>query len=285
MDEPLQIAWQYDPAAGHTEVHPDTAAQALRQLSAGNEIFASLGSGRSHIDVAVTADDLGFGLVAGHAPVQTPHAVVLACADARVPPELVFTQSANDLFTVRVAGNVLGEECVGSIDYAVTHLPTVRLMAVVGHTACGAVSAAADVYLDPVRHASLAANLPLRAIVDAILAPVRAADQQLRRHHGDEVARRPGYRAALIDLAVLINAAEAAAALQSYFAAHLGQTLGVAFGVFDLAARRVGVPAVDGSAEWETGLHAPIEPSDYRAVAAGWATSPYVTDLLDASTP
>ena len=281
MDEPLQITWQYDPGASIVEHHPATAAEAITQLSAGNERFASLGERRSYIELPVSADDLGFGAVAGEPPRQTPHAVLLACADARVPPELVFTQSANDLFTVRVAGNVLGAECVGSMDYAVTHLPTVRLLAVMGHTSCGAVSAAVDVYLDPVRHAALAANLPLRAIIDAILAPVRAADQQLQRSHGEQVVRRPGYRAALIDFAVLINAAEGAAALESYFAGHLGDHLAVAYGVFDLASRRVGVPALEGGDDWQDGLHAPIRPSQYGAVAAGWAQSRHITDLLE----
>ena len=75
------------------------------------------------------------------APRQTPFAALLGCADARVPLELVFSRSANDAFAVRVAGNVLGAECVGSLDFAVTQLPSIRVVAVVGHTGCGAVGA------------------------------------------------------------------------------------------------------------------------------------------------
>ena len=62
---------------------------------------------------------LGFPAGSGAAPVQTPFALVLGCSDARVPIEQIFDQSPNDLFVIRVAGNVLGVECLGSIDYAV----------------------------------------------------------------------------------------------------------------------------------------------------------------------
>ena len=53
---------------------------------------------------------------------QEPFAAVLGCADARVPVEIVFGQGFNDLFVVRVAGNVLGDECLGSLDFAVSNL-------------------------------------------------------------------------------------------------------------------------------------------------------------------
>jgi carbonic anhydrase len=72
---------------------------------------------------------------------QNPFAVILGCADSRVPPELVFDQGLGDLFVVRDAGNVIDDEMLGSIEYAVEHLG-VHLVMVLGHEKCGAVSAA-----------------------------------------------------------------------------------------------------------------------------------------------
>ena len=66
----------------------------------------------------------GWGVGNGGAPVQAPFAAVLGCADARVPTEMVFSKGCNELFVVRVAGNVLGQECVGSLRYAVSHFPS-----------------------------------------------------------------------------------------------------------------------------------------------------------------
>ena len=74
---------------------------------------------------------------------QHPFAIVLGCADSRVPPEIVFDQGLGDLFVLRVAGNVIDDHSLGSIEYAVDHL-AVRLIVVLGHQSCGAVKAAKD---------------------------------------------------------------------------------------------------------------------------------------------
>src|SRR5213594_1967927 len=74
---------------------------------------------------------------------QYPFATVVSCSDSRVPPEIVFDQGLGDLFIVRVAGNVLNDEGLGSIEYAVDHLGT-RLILVLGHQRCGAVQAAKE---------------------------------------------------------------------------------------------------------------------------------------------
>ena len=74
---------------------------------------------------------------------QEPFAVVLTCADSRVPPEVIFDQGLGDLFVVRVAGNILSDTLLGSIEYAVEHLKT-PLILVLGHKRCGAVSATVD---------------------------------------------------------------------------------------------------------------------------------------------
>lgn len=72
---------------------------------------------------------------------QTPFAAVLACSDSRVPVELVFDQGLGQLFVVRVAGNVVGEAGLGTLEYAIKHLD-VHLIVVLGHEGCGAVAAA-----------------------------------------------------------------------------------------------------------------------------------------------
>jgi carbonic anhydrase len=74
---------------------------------------------------------------------QKPFAVILACADSRVAPEIIFDQGLGDLFVVRVAGNVTDPDVLGSIEYAVEHLKA-TLVVVLGHENCGAVSAALD---------------------------------------------------------------------------------------------------------------------------------------------
>ncbi len=77
------------------------------------------------------------------AKTQHPFAAIVSCSDSRVPPEIVFDQGLGDLFVVRVAGNVINDEGLGSIEYTVDHLGT-RLILVLGHQSCGAVKAARE---------------------------------------------------------------------------------------------------------------------------------------------
>src|SRR6184192_1649934 len=74
---------------------------------------------------------------------QHPFATIVSCSDSRVPPEIVFDRGLGDLFIVRVAGNVINDEGLGSIEYSVDHLGT-RLILVLGHQRCGAVDAARE---------------------------------------------------------------------------------------------------------------------------------------------
>lgn len=74
---------------------------------------------------------------------QHPFAVILSCADSRVPPELIFDQGLGDLFVIRVAGNIAADDDLASIEYAVEHLHT-KLIMVLGHEKCGAVTAAVE---------------------------------------------------------------------------------------------------------------------------------------------
>ncbi len=276
----IEITWQYDPDAPVRQAEPATAEEAIFSLQRGNRAFADLGrdGGHGRYVIPVAAEELGFGQVPGIAPQQTPSAALLGCADARVPLELVFSQSANDVFAVRVAGNVLDGACVGSIDFAISNLPTVRAIAVVGHTGCGAVRAAMDAYLEPASYLGLSANLPLRGIVDAVTPAVRAADTALRAHYGPGVVDRPGFPAALLDASVVLNAGIAADAVRRMFAQHLHDGLGVAFGVYDLASRLVGLP--DQQVEWHPGLFAPPEPQAAMEFVEQVVTSVYIRSLL-----
>ncbi|KFC59086.1 carbonic anhydrase [Flavobacterium gilvum] len=74
---------------------------------------------------------------------QHPFAVVVSCSDSRVPAELVFDQGLGDIFSIRTAGNVMGDYELGSIEYAVEHLDC-KLIVVMGHKSCGAVKAFVD---------------------------------------------------------------------------------------------------------------------------------------------
>ena len=113
------------------------AEDALDKLIEGNERFVR-GQGLAHfIDPAHLAE-LGAA--------QQPFAAILGCSDSRVPPELVFDQGLGDLFIVRVAGNVVATETLGSLGYALEHL-CVPLVVVLGHEGCGAVQAALQMKL------------------------------------------------------------------------------------------------------------------------------------------
>ena len=107
------------------------AQQALDLLKEGNARFIS-GALTPKDDYEELREKLSTG--------QHPFAVVLCCSDSRVAPEIIFDQKLGDLFVIRNAGNIVDEEVLGSIEYAVEHLET-PLVVVMGHAACGAVTA------------------------------------------------------------------------------------------------------------------------------------------------
>ena len=103
------------------------------RLQQGNDRFAT-----GHSATHAYAHDRA-ALVKG----QQPYAIVLACADSRVSPEILFDESLGALFVIRVAGNVVDPDVLGSAEYAAEHLHTHYLL-VLGHDACGAVTAAVN---------------------------------------------------------------------------------------------------------------------------------------------
>jgi carbonic anhydrase len=120
-------------AAPHTTASPAPipADKIWAELMAGNQRFVS---GKPKTVAMVS-------LRQSLEKSQHPKAIVLSCSDSRVPPELVFDQSLGDLFVVRAAGNIADPIGLGSMEYAVEHLGSTVLV-VLGHTKCGAVTAA-----------------------------------------------------------------------------------------------------------------------------------------------
>jgi carbonic anhydrase len=276
----IEVVYRYDPEAEAPANRPADAVEARRALVDGNHQFTELFRTEHSDDVRqvieIGRSALGVPDREGRPPAQSPFAVVLGCADARVPVELLFQRAANDLFVVRVAGNVLGNACMGSIEYAVGNLAdSVRLLVVLGHTGCGAVTATVDAFLEPGSYPYVAATPGLRAVLDRLFLAVRGAAMNLATAWGGEVVDRPGYRSALIESAVVLNAAMTAATLRQ----ELGDRNEVVFGVYDLATMRVGVPLpvpdVGGLVD------APIDAASLKALGQGIARSDEVVGLLD----
>jgi carbonic anhydrase len=110
-----------------------TPAKALDALKEGNKRFRAGTSVQKNVLAKVKATAAG----------QYPFAVVLSCMDSRVPVETIFDQSIGDLFSIRVAGNVVNSDNLGSLEYA-TKVIGVKLIVVLGHSSCGAVKGAID---------------------------------------------------------------------------------------------------------------------------------------------
>jgi carbonic anhydrase len=127
------------PGGMDVEPMPRNAREALDRLKVGNDRFIAGRVLRHHQSRAWRYRLTGE---------QRPFASVLGCSDSRVPVELVFDQGFGDLFIVRVAGNVVGPDVLGSLAYALAHVHT-PLVVVLGHEGCGAVTAALD---GPARH-------------------------------------------------------------------------------------------------------------------------------------
>jgi carbonic anhydrase len=175
-------AWSATPPTSHaaSAPAPPTPSAVLSELKAGNQRHVSHQYQHPHQSAARQKE-----LVKG----QSPHAVILACADSRVAPEIVFDRGLGDLFTVRVAGNIATDAEVASIEYAAEHLHT-PLVVVMGHQSCGAVGAAiqggeAAGHLSTLVHAiqpsvDAARKLPGDLTANAVRLNVENVVQQLR---------------------------------------------------------------------------------------------------------
>lgn len=162
----VQTASESSAAAGSVR-QPTTALtadEAWKRLEEGNTRFAT-GHSRAIADHSGRRAELSKG--------QHPFAVVVSCSDSRVVPEIVFDQGLGDLFVIRTAGEVVDDDALGSIEYAVEHLGS-SLIVVLGHTRCGAVTAAVE------------GGTPPGHIV-ALTKAIQPAVEQTRGQQGDSV--------------------------------------------------------------------------------------------------
>jgi carbonic anhydrase len=158
------FAFAASPAWAEAPVHAETAAgvsakDAIAKLKEGNRNYVAGKLEHPH-QTGSRRTEVAKG--------QHPFAIVLGCADSRVSPEVVFDQGLGDLFVIRVAGNVIDDHGLGSIEYAVEHLGP-KLIVVLGHERCGAVAAARDVLAGKAKAAG-----HIGSLVDAIKPAVDA---------------------------------------------------------------------------------------------------------------
>lgn len=264
---------------------PHDAAEARARLETGNQAFASVfetppagGAAQSviPIDLSLIKNPTG-------AAEQRPFAAVLSCADARVPTELIFGVGPNDIFTVRVAGNGLGPDVLGSLRYAIAHLGgSLKLIVVLGHSGCGAITAAVDVFLNPSAYLALAADRATRAIVDQFGTAVHASALRLNQVFGEDVAARPGYRKALIETAVITSAAFTAHSLHRALHEDGRGDIQTTYGVYHLDDCRVCAPQ-SGSDAWQGLANAPTGVEDFAGLADAITRSPRIVSILTAT--
>ena len=149
---------------GETIKQRPSADEALKILLEGNRRFVS--GNLLHPNHCQESRE---GVAGG----QDPVAVVLTCADSRVPPVDIFDQGIGDIFVVRVAGNIIGDHTLGSIEYAVSYLHT-PLVVVLGHSSCGAIGAVAN-------------NVKLDGHMSTFVPPIQAAIKIVKDDEGSLV--------------------------------------------------------------------------------------------------
>jgi carbonic anhydrase len=150
-----------------------TADEGLARLIEGNERFLR-GEARFPTVQKEILADLAMG--------QRPYATIIGCSDSRVPPELVFDAGFGELFIVRIAGNIISPEIMGTLQYAAVHLQP-PLFVVLGHEGCGAVQAAVETKWHGARERDRIAGL-----LDKILPGLPAPDPARSRTEEIDVA-------------------------------------------------------------------------------------------------
>lgn len=205
----MAASWQggvsHHARAGQSPAEGMSPQQALDFLHAGNARFVAGKSEAPNRDIERLREV---------APRQTPFAAFLGCADSRVPIEIVFDQGFGDLFVTRIAGNVAATENIASLEFA-TQVLGAKVLYVLGHTACGAVSAAAKAE-------------PVPGQISALFQHIRPA---VRAARGDvDAAVRENVK---LQAQTLVEASTVISSLVSS-----GNVL-VAGGIFDLQSGRV----------------------------------------------
>ena len=147
------------------------AAEALAELRAGNRRFIA-----NQTQAASLSSQARRAALVER---QEPFAIILGCSDSRVPAELVFDQGFGDLFVIRVAGNVVAPSQIGSVEFAASRFGT-RLVVVLGHSQCGAITATLEELLHPTTQSE-----SLRSIVDRVRPSVEPLLNQSGGHDLD----------------------------------------------------------------------------------------------------
>ncbi|HEY8571924.1 carbonic anhydrase [Phenylobacterium sp.] len=171
-------------APAHPPVPPVAPEEAMNRLMEGNARYVAYRASSARRDPGRRIEV---------AAVQHPFACILACADSRVAPELIFDQGLGDLFVARVAGNVVDDALLASIEYSVIHLGATLVM-VLGHERCGAVKATVDALAG--KPSPEDRDTHIGALADRITPAVRAV---------------PAWSTDKLDAAVTLNATHAAA--------------------------------------------------------------------------
>ena len=264
----VDIIYRYEARDTAARPLPNDSDAALRRLNEGNADFAALldhVKNESGIQRIIPVDPLDLGFASDTAGIakQRPFAAVLGCSDARVPIELIFNEGPNDLFVIRVAGNGLGQEVLGSLKYAVEHLGgTLKLVVVLGHSGCGALTMAVDMFLKPGDYLTVAAKHSIRSILDRSLIVIQSSARKLQSAFGSDIPSNPGYRQALIETAIATNAALSAYSIQKEFIANDLHGSRVAYGVYILETRELWTPRF-GNIKGTGLAPAPRDPAEF----------------------
>jgi carbonic anhydrase len=253
VPSPVDFIIRYDPAAPKEFFIPRDWEHAASELRQGNEKIArfyhccrtgevaarptTVAMSRFEVELEPKGDD-GF-------PQQLPFAVLVGCSDARVPAEILFGQSFNDIFNIRVAGNVLAPECAGSLIYALKHfvpegpgknLRGLKLVVALGHRGCGAVKTAVNAYRQDVTGGSIP-NDPVGQILKRIFSPaVTVGARAIDTIFGAGTSLDEHYHLLLVELVVYLNAAWLAHDLREWVVLQgeeAATKVGVVFGVYD----------------------------------------------------
>lgn len=277
----IDYVYRFDPRNPSTKPATPDAETARRNLEDGNRMFSrwmascrgqtvSPGGETTYV-VQCNGLEVGMNRTQGGVPRQAPFAVVVGCSDARVPIEMIFGQGFNEVFVIRVAGNVLGDVCLGSVDFAAQALSeSVKVIVVLGHSGCGAVTGAVDAYLRPLRFWSKTTSPALRSILQKIFVSVREAANGIHEVWGPDARNSPDFRDALIETAVCINAAQAAFALRQEIETAGRWEIEVLYGVYNMFNHQVTMPnnpQVPPSDANVRLAHAPTNPREFEALA------------------
>lgn len=287
----VDFIYRYNVAKPQPYFVPEGWAAAAKKLEEGNRKIVqfyqacrdggySRGARRPVVELSAP-EAVGSPVGADGLPRQQPFAVMVGCADARVPIELLFGQEFNDIFNIRVAGNVLAEEGIGSLMYALRafvpdlgleHHRGLRLAGVLGHRGCGAVTATVRAFLDPGKGAS-AFGEPIGAILRRITSPALVvAVEAMNEAFGPGAATDPGRIFETVELTVYLNAAWVAHEAQDWVnraGPDVSDRVGVVYGVFDPSDYRVrSLPAAPGAPTPPMFGRPPADMEELRALAA-----------------